>query len=145
MVKLARGDWVIVCDGQKALFLINAGSAVAPTLEVREEFQVENPPTSAQGTDAPGRTFQSANARRSAVDQTDWHDQAEQQFLAGIAERLDRVATGGGGKITLVAPPRALGMIRNALSPAVKSAIQAEVARDYVMMPVAEITRLLSD
>lgn len=146
MVKLAKGDWVVVCDGRKALFLANSGTAMSPTLEVRQEIEVENPPTSAQGSDAPGRSFQSVGARRSAVGQTDWHDQAEQRFLADVAARLDRAAAGGEfEKVTLVAPPRALGMIRSALSATAKGAIGAELAKDYVMKPVDEITKLLSD
>jgi protein required for attachment to host cells len=146
MVRLAKGDWAVVCDGRKALFLVNAGSAVAPELKVHEEMETDNPPTGEQGTDAPGRSYQSANARRSAVGQTDWHDQAERDFLEGVAVRLDRaVADGETGKIVLVAPPRALGMIRTAMTPAVKSAVVVELAKDYVMMPVSEITRLIAE
>jgi protein required for attachment to host cells len=36
-------------------------------------------------------------------------------------------------------------MIRTAMTPAVKSAVVVELAKDYVMMPVSEITRLIAE
>ena len=51
---------VFVGDGQKALFLRNAGDATLLNLTTEHVFTDENPPTHEQGTDRPGRTFQSA-------------------------------------------------------------------------------------
>ena len=48
------------------------------------------PRTRELGTDKPGRAFSSAGSGRSAVAQTDWHDQEEQKFLAKLAARLDK-------------------------------------------------------
>ncbi len=44
----------------------------------------------------------------------------------------------------MVAPPRALGMLRAAYSPALKSAIRAEVDKDFVKMPVHQIEKQLT-
>jgi protein required for attachment to host cells len=144
-VKIAAGDWVVVCDGRKALICRNAGDETFPNLKVIEERAIENPPTAAQGNERPGRVQQSANSARSAVGQTDWHDEAERGFLKQLAERLHAATTAGeAGGLILVAPPRALGMIRPVLSSAVTGILRAQVDRDYVNMPVGDIEKRLT-
>ena len=82
---------------------------------------------------------------RSAVEQTDWHDQAEQTFLKHLLQRLDAAITTGKTKsLIVVAPPRALGMIRPAYSAALKKALRAEIDKDFVKMPVHEIEKHLT-
>ena len=46
--------------------------------------------------------------------------------------------------LILVAPPRALGMIRPAYSPALRAAVRAEVDKDFVKLPVHEIEKHLT-
>ena len=107
--------------------------------------RARRPKTSEQGTDAPGRSISSADGRRSAVKQTDWHDQAEQRFLADLAKRLDAAVTAGETKsLIVVAPPRALGVLRQHYSAGVRNAVRAEIDKDYVRMPVHEIERHLA-
>jgi len=55
---------VFVGDGQKALFLRNAGTEKSPNLTTERVFVEENPPTREQGTDRPGRAFKSAGTTR---------------------------------------------------------------------------------
>lgn len=143
-VKVGTGDWIVVCDGRKALILENAGDQVFPNLRTKEVHEQEAPPTREQGTDAPGRVFSSVGSGRSAVEQTDWHDQNEQAFLKRLAERLDTaVASGETKALVMVAAPRALGMIRPAYSSATQQAIIAEIAKDLVKQPVYEIEKQL--
>ena len=143
-VKTATGDWIVVCDGRKALILENKGDQVYPDLRTREVHEQESPPTREQGTDEPGRVHQSVGQARSAVEQTDWHDRDEQAFLAKLAERLDAaVQTGETKSIIIVAPPRALGKLRPQYSLAVKRALSMEVPKDLVNQPVHEIERQL--
>jgi protein required for attachment to host cells len=81
---------------------------------------------------------------RSAVEQTDWHDEAERAFLTALASRLHVGLTQGETHaLIMIAPPRALGMIRDAYSPAVRKAIRAEVGKDLVKFPVYEIEKQL--
>jgi protein required for attachment to host cells len=42
-----------------------------------------------------------------------------------------------------VAPPRALGLIRNAYTPALRAAVKAEIDKDLVRMPVHQIEKHL--
>ncbi len=75
-LKIARGSWVVVCDGAKAMILENIGNSLAPKLRTIEVHRQDDPKTHELGTDAPGRSFNSVDGRRSAMQQTDWHDQA---------------------------------------------------------------------
>jgi protein required for attachment to host cells len=82
---------------------------------------------------------------RSAVEQTDWHDQSEQAFLTHLAQRLDAdIAAGKAKSLIVVAPPRALGMIRHAYSHALRGAIRAEIDKDLVKHPVHDIEKHLT-
>ncbi len=143
-IKPDAGDWIVICDGRKALILENVGDKVFPDLRTREVHEYEAAATREQGADAPGRVFQSVGSMRSAVEQTDWHDQDEQAFLKTLAERLDAAVTRGETRtVVLVAAPRALGMIRQVYSAATRRAIATEIAKDLVNQPVHEIERQL--
>ena len=139
-IKIKAGDWVAVCDGRKALILKNQGDAVFPNLRTLETHEHDDAKTADQGTDRPGRVHESTGTARSAVEQTDWHTQAEEDFLRTIAERLnDAVTKGETRSLILIAAPRALGVLRQLITPAVQDAICAEIGKDYVNMPVHEI------
>ena len=144
-VKLTEGAWVVVCDGAKALILENAGDAKFPNLRTREVLEEPHAATREQGTDAPGRAHASVGTAGSAVEQTDWHDQAERQFLEKLAGRIDAAVTAGDVKsLIVIASPRALGMIRKAYSQQVRGVLQDEISKDLVKMPVYEIEKLLA-
>ena len=140
-----EGEWVVVCDGAKALVLENAGDAKFPNLKTIEVFEQKDLPTRAQGTDEPGRAFSSVGHGRSSYEQTDWHDRGEEAFLVHIAQHLDAAVQGGKVKtLIMVAPPRALGMIRPHYSHALRGAVRAEVDKDFVKLPVHEIEKHLT-
>ena len=117
-LKMKTGDWIVVCDGRKALILENVGDHAFPILHTKEVREHPDLSTSSQGSDEPGRVHQSMGHARSAIDQTDWHDQAERAFLTALASRLHAGLTEGETRaLAVIAPPRALGMIREAYSP----------------------------
>ena len=142
---IREGEWVVVCDGAKALVLENTGDTKFPNLKTVEHFEQKDLATHEIGSDAPGRTYSSVGHGRSSVEQTDWHDQAERDFLLQLVKHLDAALTAGKTKsIILIAPPRALGMLRPAYSHALKAAVRAEIDKDYVKLPVYEIEKRLS-
>ncbi len=137
---LRQGTWVAVCDGRKALLLENKGTREYPKLETRAVFEQENPPTHVQGSSPPGRAFTGSGGRRASMEGTDLHNEAERTFLHTFAGSLDRsVHEHAIHSLILVAPARALGMIRPALSTATKKVLAAELDRDYVKLPLHEI------
>jgi protein required for attachment to host cells len=144
-LKIDRGEWVVVADGARALILENVGDSKFPDLRTKEVFRQPDAKTSELGTDLPGRAFNSVGSNRSAMEQTDWHEQEEQRFLAKLAARLDKaVLAGETQSLIVVAPPRAIGVLRRQYSVHIRQALKAEVEKDYVGMPVADIARHLS-
>lgn len=143
---IPHDGWVLVCDGRKALILNNQGTALNPKFETRTQLKSDiNPATHHQGTDAPGRVISSATGRRAAVDQTDFHDRAEQAFASKTATTINTLCQKGQIKnLTVVAPPRTLAHLRASYSNATKACIAAEHDRDLTKHPIGEIERLLT-
>jgi protein required for attachment to host cells len=145
-LKIRRGDWVVVCDGKKALVLENIGDEKYLNLKTREVYEQPDLRTHELGTDAPGRAMNSIGRARSAVEQTDWHNQEEERFLHSLLRRLEAALNGGQAKsLIVVAPPRALGVLRPAYSHALRSALRGEIDKDLVRMPVPDIERHLTN
>lgn len=143
-VKLEHDIWVLIADGEKALFLRNEGDSEYPHLQVIREFEEANPPTREQGTDKPGRLSDGPNAHRSAVADTDWHRIAKERFADEIAERLYRMAHRDDfEKIVLVAPPIVLGEMRHKLHKEVAQKVTAEVPKTLTGHPIVKIEKVL--
>jgi protein required for attachment to host cells len=145
-MKVAQGAWIVVCDGGKALILENTGSAAEVKLVNKEAHEHDGAPTHELGSDQPGRVHQASGGARSAVDQTDWHDAGEREFLQSLARRLDAAITAKELRdLIVIASPRALGMLRAAYSPAIRQALRGELDKDYVKTPIHEIEKHLAD
>ena len=141
-----RGEWVVVCDGAKALVLENTGDEKFPNLKTLEVFEQKDLATHDLGAEKPGRAYSPAgHGVRGTIEQTDWHDQAERDFLVHLVKHLDTALAAGKVKsLIVVAPPRALGMIRPVYSHALKSAVRAEIDKDLVKHPVDRIEKQLT-
>ena len=145
MSKIAHGTWVIVADGQKALVFRNKGDALYINLELMWQVDQKNPPSHEQGSDRPTRVHQSVGAARSTAASTDWHQAAEDEFANRLAADLYVHAHKGDfAHLVLIAPPKALGIIREALHPEVKQRLIAESAKTLTQHPVIEIERFLA-
>jgi protein required for attachment to host cells len=100
----------VVCDGSVALILGNFGDAKFPNLRSKERREHRAPPTQDIDTAPSGRIFSSTGSQRSAVDQADWHSEAETVFLAEVTKRLNNaIQVGDTARVGVIAPPRALG------------------------------------
>jgi protein required for attachment to host cells len=143
---LPHDAYVFVGDGRKALFLRNAGDEKFPNLVAERVFLDENPATHEQGTDRPGRGFESAHTgRHSTMEATDWHDLEEHRFVQRVCAALETVVRDRAAPaLVVVAPPRALADLRRALHADVKAKLIAEIAKDLTKHPVWEIERHLA-
>ena len=138
--------WVVVCDGGKALFLENVGSRFHPELKTRNVMKHETPPSRLLGASAPGRTQSGSDDRRAAMEETDFHARAEEEFLRTIGTELDRyVREQDIHALLLIAPARALGTLRKMLSEATRKIVSGELVRDLVKLPIHEIEQHLVD
>lgn len=143
-VSIDHAAWVMVGDGEKALFFRNEGDATYPNLEVVDVLEQDNPKTSDQGTDRPGRSFASVGARRSAMQETNWHKLEKHRFAKEIADLLYSAAHRGQySKLVIAAPPMIMGDLRKALHKEVSDKVVAEVSKDLTNLPAHEIERIL--
>ncbi|MEG6507830.1 host attachment protein [Methyloligella sp. 2.7D] len=144
-VEIPWKAWVVVCDGAKALILQNEGDAELVNLKTVNAFEGSHAPNRELDADKPGRVQESANTGRSAMEETDHHAEAEVAFLAKLAGELGHMVQHHEIKhLIVVAPPRALGTLREKLDKHVQDVIQAEVHKDLVHLPTYEIEQHLA-
>jgi protein required for attachment to host cells len=144
-VRIRSGALVLTADGNRARLLRNKGTAVHVELITELELKQENPPTREQGTDRPGRAPGADGVSRGAIEQTDWHQLAQERFAAEIASRLYQMAHARAfDNLIVVAPPKVLGKLRAAFHPEVTARVLAEVAKDLSAFAPADVAKLLS-
>jgi protein required for attachment to host cells len=143
-MRLQHGTWVIVADGEKALYLVNAGTPAEVRLELARRKEIDNPPTSEQGTDKPGR-FDDAGIGRSAVDDTDWHQLEKERFAEDLADELRKDALANRfSALVIIAPAKTLGTIRQALHKETQDRLVADLDKDLTNHAIADIEKILS-
>lgn len=140
--------WILVADGARGRLLLHAGpkSGLTPATGV-EEYQGDRRPSREIGSDRPGRGFESANpTRHGYAPRVDWHEFAKREFAARMAAILDRCRERKRfDELVLVAPPKTLGDLRQALDPKTAACIRQEVAKDLVQLSDHELEERLAD
>ncbi len=135
---------VLVADGRKSLFLRNEGDAEYLNLVVEEHHAHADLKDGEMKTDAPGRSISSVGARRSAVDEPDYHQIEEDRFAVETAALLSKRALANDyEKLIVVAPPRTLGELRQHYHKTVEARIVAEVDKDLVNHPIDKLEGVL--
>lgn len=142
-MKITHGTLVMALDGRKMLLMRNAGDVPHPSLETIAEQEAENPRSSEQGSDRPGRSFSSSGPRRSAVGDTDWHEQAERRFATDAVETLSEVQAREDASVIVLAAPSVLGVFRKQCPKALGEHIVAEIDKDVVNLPNDDIVRVV--
>ncbi len=143
---LTRGTWVLVADGEKALFLRNDLDDMNPDLNVVRIEEQDNPSDFEQSANRPGRVKDNGVGQRSALDDTDWHELAKVRFADDLADILYKQAHKGAfDRIVLVAPPNILGELRSKLHKEVSDCVVAEVDKTLTNHPLDKIELLLRE
>lgn len=143
MKRLTHNARILVTDGGRASVLRNAGQVGDPDLQMVRSYGQDNPPTREQGSDKPPRVSDSSG-RRSSIEQTDYHQQAEDQFVAAIAADMEKdLAAGDFAELVVVAPPVALGVYRKAASQKLSAATVMEINKDLTKHSHAEIAGIV--
>ena len=139
-MNLPKNALVLVADGRKMLFLRNQGNGAEIDLRVEDHREQRNPPDREQGSDTAGRSFSSVGSRRSAMDETDFHQLAEDRFAAEAADLLrKRALVNDFDTLVVVAPPHTLGELRKHYHKEVASRIVCELDKDLTGRPVEDI------
>ena len=143
-MRIAHDALVLVADGRKSLFLRNEGDGEVLNLVVEDQRAHADLKDSDLKSDAPGRSFASVGSRRSAVQETDYHQQEEDRFAADTAALLSKRAHANGfEQLIVIAPPRTLGELRRHYDKAVEARIVAEVDKDLVNHPIDKLEGIL--
>ncbi len=139
--------WVIAADSSRARILaaenvkgqlVEVEDLVHPEARLREQ---------GLGSDAPGRSFDSAGQGRHAMGKE--HD-AKQQEAIRFAKRVCETLTtarneGRFEKLYIVAAPAFLGLLRDCLDPTTQSLVAGEVDKNLAGHTVKEIRQHLPD
>jgi protein required for attachment to host cells len=144
MKQLKTGGWVVIADGSKALFLRNDLNTRDYDLRVVQIREQDNPASRDQGSDRPGRAHSGPGGSNIAYDETDWHQLAEDRFVAELSDILvHKSRTKAFDQVVLVAPPPVLGALREALPADVAAHVLAEIPKTLTNHPVKKIASLI--
>ena len=144
MTKLKNGAWVLIADGEKALFLRNDLDAQDLDLNVVRIEEQENPSDGEQSANRPGRMHDGGPGQKSAVDDTDWHELAKERFASDMADILYKQAHKGKfDEIVVVAPPQTLGELRKEMHQEVSDKVIAEIPKTLTNHPIDKIEELI--
>jgi protein required for attachment to host cells len=143
---LPHNALVLVADGRKMLFFRNNGDEEHIDLRTEAHDRREDRKDSDIKTDAPGGIHQSAGYGRSTYEETDFHQQEEDRWIKDAAEELkDRVLRNDFEALAIVAPPKALGVLRKCLHKEVEKRLVVTVNKEMSDRPVPDIEALLRD
>jgi len=135
---------ILVADGQNYLLLRNQGSFPHPVLKVEARGERVSTPTSEQGSDRAGRAFATSGSRRSAMEQTDFHQLEMDGFAKQVAEILQgRADKDDFDELIVVAPPHTLAHLRKHRGEAVTNRLVGEVNKDLTKHTIDQITEIL--
>lgn len=140
---LAKGIWIVVADGEKALVLDNRGTVEKPDLEL--VFRAEAPEV-IEASDRPGRMPDAGPGQRSAMEQPDFHRLTAESFAADLVGHLAKRAQAGAmQRLILCAPPQVLGALRDAMPEALAKHVVAEIHKTLTRHPVPKIAEIVAD
>ena len=145
-LSIPHDAWVVVADGEKALFMRNEGDGEHPFLQVFREEEIDNPPNREQAANRRGRQGDSTTARRYAYEDTDWKQLGKDRFAKDMAEILyKRAHANKFDKLVIAADPSTLGNLRKELHKAVQDKVIAEIDKDLTNHDLDGIEKVLSE
>ena len=143
---LPHNALVLVADGRKMLFFRNHGDENQIDLRTeshdarryqRKDRQIK--------TDAPGTTKQSLGYGRSTYEEADFQQQEEDRWIKDAADELKgRVFRNDFEALAIVAPPKALGVLKKSLHKEVEKRIVCTVNKEMSGRPIPDIEVLLN-
>lgn len=135
---------VLVLDGRKILFFRNQGDENQIDLRTEAHDEREDRKDSEIKTDAPGVSFSSVGSGRDTMEETDFHQQEEDRWIKDAAEDLRmRALRNDFDALCIVAPPRALGILRKELHKEVEKRIVCTINKEMSGRPIPDIEQLI--
>ena len=135
---------VLVTDGRKLLFLRNHGDENQIDLRTESHDEREDRKDREIKSDGPGTQKQSFGFGRPAMDETDFHQQDEDRWVKDAADKLkERALRNDFDALVIVAPPKALGVLRKELHKEVERRVVATFNKEMTDRPIPDIEDLL--
>jgi protein required for attachment to host cells len=143
---LPHNALVLVADGRKMLFFRNHGDGEQIDLRTEAHDQRQDRKDSEIKTDSPGSIHQSAGYGRSTYEEADFQQKEEDRWINDAADELkDRVLRNDFDALAIVAPPKALGVLRKGLHKEVEKRLVFTVNKEMSGRPVPDIEALIAD
>ena len=135
--------WYVVTDGGRARILHKRDAQDA--FDTHREFVSADihRHTHELGTERPGRTHESANSARHALQpRQDLHRADKRNFVYEVARALNEANTRDEfDRLVLVAPAHALGELNDALDAPTQRKIAAQLQKDLTNVPNADLAK----
>ncbi|MGQ0665226.1 MAG: host attachment protein [Pseudomonadota bacterium] len=140
--------WILIADGRRARILLNEGPGrgLKPAIDADFINPAVHGFTRDLGSDRPGRGHSGKSGTPHALEpRVDWHRHEKHVFARRMAAYIDQAATKGEfDRLVLVAPPQALGDLRQALGAHAAERVTGELARDLTKHSDADVAKHLA-
>jgi len=141
---LPNNALVLVVDGRKMLFFRNNGDENQIDLRTEAHDERQDRKDGDIKTDAPGTQGQSAGYGRDTMEETDFHQQEEDRWVKEAAEELrKRALRNDFDALAIIAPPKALGVLRKELHKEVERRIVCTINKEMSGRPLPDIEALI--
>ena len=141
---LPHNALVLVADGRKMLFFRNQGDENQIDLRTEAHDEREDRKDREIKTDAPGTAKQSVGFGRSTYEEPDFQQQEEDRWIKDAADELKaRVLRNDFEAVAIVAPPKALGVLKKCLHKEVERRNVCTVNKEMSGRPVPDIEAML--
>src|SRR4051812_8181063 len=142
---LPHNALVLVADGRKTLFFRNHGDESQIDLRTEAHDARKDRKDREIKADAPGTVQQSFGSGRSTYEEPDFQQQEEDRWIKDAADELkSRVLRGDFEALAIVAPPKALGVLKKCLHKEVERRIVCTVNKEMSGRPIPDIEGLLN-
>ena len=143
---LPHNGLVLVADGRKTLFFRNHGDENHIDLRTESHDARQDRKERYFRTDAPGTMKQSFGFGHSTYEETNFQQQEEDRWIKDAADELKtRALRNDFEALAIVAPPKALGVLKKCLHKEVERRIVCTVNKEMSGRPIPDIEALLND
>ena len=146
---LPNNALVLVTDGRKTLFFRNEGDQNQIDLRTEAHDERVDSKDSDLKTDSPGTAATAmasggGDTHRPAMEETDYHQQEEDRWIKDAAEQVNKRALGNDfDSLVIVAPPKALGVLRKALHKEAERRVLCTINKEMTGRPIPDIEALI--
>lgn len=140
MLTPQRTTWFLVVDGARMQLFESSGVKDQWSLVKSQEMEEARKASRELGRERPGRGHKVGPDSRFSVGSTEPHEKKEAEFLASIAENVNKAAQEDQfDQIVVAAPPQALGKLRAKFQPQVTKKYVGVFDKDLTNMPETEL------